>query len=254
MELTPTQKQALYEQGYVALPGIVPQELVEKALHAINASLGSEGMDPQRLPILRAQTYCPEITASPEITGLLTESPLWSLSESVIGQGSIRPVKSGQIALRFPAPGPARPPRPHLDGMYSPNNGVKEGVIDNFTALIGVFLSAIPHDFMGNLAVWPGTHRLYEDYFRKHTPQSLLKGLPEVNLPEPQQITAQPGDAVLCHYQLGHGITINTSPYIRYAIFFRLRHVNHEQWQWECMTNIWREWAGMHDFANSRVG
>ncbi|EFH83839.1 phytanoyl-CoA dioxygenase family protein [Ktedonobacter racemifer] len=254
MELTSTQKQALYEQGYVALPGIVPQELVEKALHAINASLGSEGMDPQRLPILRAQTYCPEITASPEITNLLTESPLWSLSESVIGQGSILPVKSGQIALRFPAPGPARLPRPHLDGMYSPNNGVKEGAIDNFTALIGVFLSAIPHDFMGNLAVWPGTHRLFEDYFRKHTPQSLLKGLPEVNLPELQQITAQPGDAVLCHYQLGHGITINTSPYIRYAIFFRLRHVNHEQWQWECMTNIWREWAGMHDFVNSRVG
>lgn len=247
MELTETQKQGLLTDGFVKLPSIMPPELVAKALRAINASLGSQGMDPQQLPVLRSQTYCPEITRTAVITGLYNESPLRSIAESLIGENAIRPINYGQIALRFPTMNEPVQPRPHLDGMHSPNNGVPAGAINNFTALIGVFLSDIPHEFMGNFTVWPGTHRLYEDYFRQHGPQSLLDGMPPVDLPAPQHVTAKAGDAVLAHYQLGHGIASNTSPYTRYAIFFRLHHVNHETVKWECMTNIWHEWAGMQN-------
>ncbi len=252
MELTYEQKQTLYDQGFVKLPGTVPKELVHDALRAINASLGSEGIDPARLSIFRSQSYCPEITTTPPIERLLNASPLWSIAESALGTDAIQPVHYGQIALRFPVMGEAARATPHLDGMYFPNNGVPAGTIRNFTALIGVFLSDIPHEDMGNLAVWPRTHRLYENAFREHGPQSLLNGLPPVELPQPQQITAQAGDAVFCHYQLAHGITGNSSPFIRYGIFFRLIHKNHDAWQWECMTNIWREWAGMqHVVAES---
>lgn len=251
MKLTKEQKQTLYEKGFVKLPGIVPQPLVHATLRAINASLGSEGIDPTKLVTFRAQTYCPELTHTPAISGLLNNSPLWSLAESAIGVGAIRPVQGGQIALRFPTMDAPRQPGPHLDGMYTPTNGVPEGTIGNFTALIGVFLSDIPHDFMGNFTAWPETHRLYERYFREHGPQSLLKGMPPVELPRPQQITAQSGDAIICHYQLAHGISGNSSPFIRYAIFFRLKHVNHEAWQWECMTDIWREWAGMQEVVSA---
>ncbi|HZR44620.1 MAG TPA: hypothetical protein VFB12_31200 [Ktedonobacteraceae bacterium] len=251
MELTNEQKQTLYENGFVKLPGIVPQELVHDALRVINASLGSQGIDPAKLVTFRAQSFCPELTSTPAISRLLNDSPLWSLAESAIGTDAIRPVDHGQIALRFPTMDPPRHPGPHLDGMYTPTNGVPEGTILNFTALIGVFLSDISHDFMGNFTAWPGTHRLYEAYFREHSPQSLLNGMPPIELPQPQQITAQPGDAVLCHYQLAHGIAGNSSPFIRYGIFFRLIHKNHEAWRWECMTNIWREWAGMQDIVSS---
>ncbi|MBA2392317.1 MAG: hypothetical protein H0V70_06175 [Ktedonobacteraceae bacterium] len=251
MELTHEQKQTFYEQGFVKLPGIVPMELVHDALRAINASLGSEGIDPDRLPIFRSQTFCPELTTAPPITRLLNASPLWSIAESAIGPDAIQPVQYGQIALRFPMMREAAKATPHLDGMYSPNNGVPEGTIRNFTALIGVFLNDIPHNDMGNLAVWPGSHRLYESAFKEHGPQSLLNGLPSVELPQPQQITAQVGDAALCHYQLAHGITGNSSPFTRYGIFFRLIHKNHDAWRWECMTNIWREWAGMQSIVAS---
>lgn len=253
LELTYEQKQTFYDQGFVKLPGIVPKELVHDALRAINASLGSAGIDPARLAIFRSQSYCPEVTTTPPIVRLLTASPLWSIAESAIGTEAIQPVHGGQIALRFPVMGEAAQATPHLDGMYSPNNGVPAGTIRNFTALIGVFLSDIPHEDMGNLAVWPGTHRLYENAFRKDGPQSLLNGLPPVELPQPQQITAQAGDAVLCHYQLAHGITGNSSPFTRYGIFFRLIHKNHDSWQWECMTNIWREWAGMQQVVAGSV-
>ena len=251
MDLTREQKQALYEQGFVKLPGIVPQELVNTARRAINASLGSQGIDPARLTTFRAQSYCPELQRDPAITNLLTTSPAWSLAESAIGRGKIKPVKGGQIALRFPTMESPADPRPHLDGMYTPTNGVPEGTIANFTALVGVFLSDVIQEFAGNFTVWPATHRLYETYFREHGPQSLLDGMPPVELPAPQQVTARAGDAVLCHYQLAHGIAGNGSPNIRYAIFFRLHHVDHDELHWECMTDIWREWEGMQEIARS---
>jgi hypothetical protein len=252
MELTYAQKHSLYENGFVKLPGIVPKPLVDDALRHINASLGSQGMHPDALTKFRSQSYCPELVASPAITGLLHQSPLWSIAETTIGPGQIHPVTTGQIALRFPSLSEPRQPGPHLDGMYTPANGVKEGVIQNFTALIGVFLSAVPHDFMGNFTVWPGTHRSFESYFREHGPQTLLQGMPQVAMPNPVQVTVEAGDAFLCHYQLAHGIAGNSSPHIRYAIFFRLWHIDHDTIHWECMTDIWREWAGMQEVIAER--
>lgn len=253
MELTTEQKRTFFEQGYLKLPGIVPRELVDAALRAINASLGTNGMRPEDLPRFRAQSYCPELTNSPAITNLLNESPLWSVAESAIGRGKIRPVTGGQIALRFPTMEQPGEPHAHLDGMYTPTNGVPEGTIANFTALVGVMLSDLPRGYAGNLAVWPGTHRLYEAYFRERGPQSLLEGMPPIALPEAEQVTGQAGDAVLCHYQLAHGITGNGSPHVRYAIYFRLLHVDHDTLHWECMTDIWREWAGMREVVESAI-
>lgn len=251
MELSNEQKQQFYQDGYVKLPGVVPRERVDAALRAINASIGSEGIAPEKLTTFRAQSYTPELQKSAPITDLLNESPLWGIAESAIGTGQVKPVTGGQIALRFPVVEQPTEPRPHIDGMYTPTNGVKEGTIANFTALVGVLLSDLPGPYAGNFTVWPGTHRIYEQYFREQGPQALLQGMPKVDLPEPVQITGQAGDAVLVHYQLAHGIASNGSPHIRYAIFFRLHHENHENVHWECMTDIWLEWAGMQDVVRA---
>jgi hypothetical protein len=249
VELTLAQKQTLYENGFVKLPGLVSQELVHNALRAINSSLGSAGVDPAQLDIFRSQSYCPEVRPTTYITDLLYASPLWSLAESAIGVEAIQPIKSGQIALRFPSMNASQQLEAHIDGMYTPTNGVPKGKILNFTALIGIFLSDIPHEFAGNFTVWPGTHLIHSDYFRQHGPQSLLNGMPQVSLPTPVQITARTGDAILCHYLLGHCAAGNASPFIRYGIFFRLTHKNQDNWRWETMTNPWLGWAGMQEVA-----
>lgn len=247
MELSEAEKAALVRDGFVKLPGIVPRPLVAQALRTINGSLGSEGMHPDQLRTFRARTYCPEVTTTEPITDLLYQTPLWSLAESAIGRGTINAVKSGQIALRFPQAGPAHDPHPHIDGMYSPDNGVPKGTIASFTALVGVFLSDVEGPYSGNFTVWPGTHQTYADYFRKEGPEALLHGMPKVDLPEPIQVTAKAGDAVFCHYQIGHGIAGNASPNIRYATFFRLFKRDHDKVRLECMTDLWREWDGMRD-------
>ena len=245
MELTLEQRAAFREHGFVKLPGIVPQERVRAALRAINACIGDSGIDPEQLTKFRSQSYCPELQSDPVIVDLLTATPVWEVAESAIGVGKVQPVKGGQIALRFPSMNPPREPHPHLDGMYTPTNGVPEGEIRNFTALVGIMLSDLPDENAGNLAVWPGTHRTFETYFRERGPESLLHGMPEVDMPPAQQITGKAGDAVLCHYQVAHGIAGNASPHIRYAIYFRLHHVDHAALHWECMTDIWKEWEGV---------
>ena len=246
MELTREQKEHFYEQGYVLVPDVVPRERVDAALQAINHSLG-EGIDPARLAILRSQSHCPELQKEHIITDLYNDTPAKALVESLVGPGKVRPISSGQIALRFPiAPGSApKPPLPHLDGMYTPTNGVPKGRIMSFTALIGVALSDVGGPYAGNLTVWPGTHRLYETYFRQHGPEALLEGMPNVPLPEPVHIVAQAGDVMLCHYELAHTAAPNTSPHVRYAIYFRASHVDHErQWK-QAMSDIWLEWPGI---------
>lgn len=251
MEMTRAQKQTLFTDGYVRLPGVVPRMMVDKALQHINHSLG-EGMDPAQMPIFRAQSYCRELQSSPVIVDLLYATPAWSLCESALGEGNILPVRGGQIALRFPTV--ADPPgvaRPHLDGMYSPDNGVPEGTIKNFTALVGVLLSDVTTELAGNFTVWPGTHHQYEQYFREHGPETLLNGLPPIDMPKPIPLCGQAGDVFLVHYQLAHGISPNISPNVRYAIFFRLHHVRHSE-DWKApMQDIWLHWPGMSEIVQT---
>ncbi|MEN9937221.1 MAG: hypothetical protein RLZZ387_3800 [Chloroflexota bacterium] len=245
VELTQEQKQHFIADGYVQVPGVVPAPLVNAALRAINHSLG-EGMDPAEMTRFRAQSYCPELQRAPVITDLLNATPALALAESLIGPGKVAPVSGGQIALRFPTMHESPPaPHPHLDGMHTPTNGVPAGEIRSFTMLLGVMLSDVSGPFAGNLAVWPGTHRIYEAYFREHGPQALLEGMPRVAIPEPVQLTGRAGDVVLAHYELAHGVTANVSPHVRYAIYFRLHHVAHAGQKWDAMTDIWLEWDGV---------
>lgn len=244
MEITGLQKQTLSQDGYVVLPGLVPEKLTNVALRAINHSIG-KGMDPKDIPTFRANSYCPELRNSPPIIDLLHKTPLWKIAESLVGKGKLRLAGPPQIALRFPAMETPGELHPHLDGMYSPNNRVRKGTIQSFTMLAGVFLSNVPNNFWGNFCVWPGTHRLFAEYFQKNGTESLLNGLPPIEMPEPEQILAQTGDGLICHYQLAHTVVLNVSPYVRYAIFFRLAHKDHEARQKEALTNPWLEWPGI---------
>jgi len=245
MFLTSAQKKQFRRDGFLVVPGVVAPVLVDRAVRAINHSLG-KGMRPEDVDALAAQSYCPELQRSRAIAGLYSDTPAAAGVESLIGAGKVRPVDSGQIALRFPSlDDPPRQIWPHIDGMYTPTNGVPKGTIYNFTALFGVYLSDVSKPDAGNLTVWPGSHLLHEQYFRAHGPQALLEGMPKVDLGLPVQVTGNAGDVILAHYLLAHGVAPNTSPHTRYAVFFRVFHAMHDQQRWESMTDAWLQWEGM---------
>lgn len=248
MELGPADRRRLVDDGYVLLPGVVPRPRVEAALRAINASLGERGMAPERLGEMRARTFCPEVVEAPEIVGLFGATPLAALAESAIGAGRLRAPTRGQIALRFPLPAqapPAADPPPHVDGMYTPDNGVPAGTLYHFTALAAVFLSDVTAAEAGNFTVWPGSHTVLSGHLRRHGVESLLAGFPALPLGDPRPIQASAGDALLAHYLLAHGVSANRGPAVRYAVFFRLFHVDHDQVGTRALLDPWAEWEGL---------
>lgn len=246
MELTRQQKEEFFKNGFVKIPRVIPERNLNVALRAINHSVGS-GMNQRDIPDFRANSFCPELRNRGPITDLLIETPLWKLVESATEPGKIKLSGGGQIALRFPVMEVPGELHPHLDGMYRAGNNVPKGNIQSFTMLAGVYLSDVPNRFWGNFTVWPGTHRTFEKYFQEHGPETLLQGLPKVKMPEPLQLMGRAGDVFLCHYQLAHTVVVNVSPYIRYAVFFRLSHLYHEAHGQKVFTDIWLEWPGIRE-------
>jgi hypothetical protein len=245
VKLEEAEKRALVDDGYVIVPGAVPRERVDAALRAINHSLGEEGIPKEHLWTLRAQTFCPELVGAPPILDLYTGTPLAALAEAALGAGNVPPPSTGQIALRFPQVAEPRDPYPHIDGMPGPLNGVEAGTLYTFSALGAVFLSDVPAPFQGNFTVWPGTHQLLEAHFRVHGTDGLQRGFPPIAMRAPRQLLARAGDVLLAHHALAHGAAANLGPHVRYAVFFRLFHRDHDPHSTAALTNLWRHWDGL---------
>jgi hypothetical protein len=241
-------RQNIVDDGYTVLRNAVPRDLVDEALHAVNASLGQRGIDPAMLDKYRATTYCPELTEAAPITDLLRRTAAWDAGQELIGRDRVRAPGPAQIGLRFPLPpgsGPF-PLQPHIDGMHAPENDVPMGHIFRFTMLVAVMLSDVESDDAGNFTVWPGSHVAYAEHFHQHGTTVLAQGrMPNLRLRRPVQVRARAGDAVVAHYGLGHCVAPNLSPNIRYAVFFRLRHVEHDDADPSPMHDLWREWEGV---------
>ncbi len=248
MRLSDDQKRQFAEQGFLRVRNVIPREKVEAALGAINHWLGTD-FDRAEKDTYAKQSYCPELREQPVIKGLMEETPGYNLAEQLTAPGALKPVWRGQVALRFPNPGSPKKKRMggHIDGTPGDNNGVPPGTIYSFTTLAGIALSDVDRDDAGNFVVWPGSHKVLEEWFRTHTLFDLLDGLPKLDYGDPLQVHWKAGDLLLAHHQTVHGIGRNLSPHIRYAVFFRLHHVNHEELKDQVVRDLWREYEGVRE-------
>lgn len=247
MTLNNEQKQQMRENGFVQLENAIASELVARAQQAINWKMG-QGIPADQLTTWSSQSFFPELQGTPAITDLLNASGLIETLESVLGKNTVTPARAGQIALRFPRePGtPPQEPRPHIDGIYSPHNGVQKGTVGSFTALISVLLSDVTRDNAGNFCVWPASHQKLNAHFQEHGAHELFAGqMPKIDLGAPHHIQGTAGDVVLCHYQLGHTAVANVGPLPRYAIFFRIKHPHHDNDRAARLRNLWLDWPGI---------
>lgn len=229
--------------GYAVFAGLCPQRLVRAARAAIDRDLETN-FDPARQIEYDHQSYCPAILGTRRLMALLLQSGISAKLDGIIGFDRLVRDK-GQIALRRAGNAPkACRPEPHIDGLPTPFNGVKQDIlVANFTALVGVFLSPVRREFAGNFTVWPGSHDVLEKHFRDRGPEALRHGMPRIPLGKPVQLMTEPGDVVLCHYGLAHSAAVNLSAEDRYAVYFRLRlgEINDTN-RWQFMTDIWHGW------------
>ncbi|HEX8179012.1 MAG TPA: phytanoyl-CoA dioxygenase family protein [Pyrinomonadaceae bacterium] len=231
----------LRTHGYAQFAGLTPAPLVMAALDAIKLDLGSN-YDPARQLEYDNQSYCPDLRGTAPIMNLVACPPVRSILDAALGLDRIA-WDNGQIAIRrahnHPAPAP---PWPHIDGFASAANGLDEGKIYSLTALLGIFLTPVERDFAGNFTVWPGSHHIYERYFRERGPRAMSEPMPTPEIGPPLQLKCGVGDVVLAHYELAHTAAVNTADRDRIAIYFRIWLRGIELDRWHYLTNIWAGW------------
>lgn len=249
--LTPTQKRQFAEEGYLHIPGVVPQVLVDAARQAVNHSIGYVGLGGEDPENSRSAFFCAELLEAPVILDLFNRSPVMTLAESLMGKGNVLPLKRAKPYPRFPLPPGQDPPpiRGHLDGIGNGSNGMAKGVYRRgFTAFAVIYLADVTGPYSGNFTVWPKSHRFFADYFQREGHEVLAQGMPRVELPEgPVMLNARAGDLILAHHQIFHDACPNASPNVRLAVIARLQHKECLENEYAAFTDIWREWPGVSE-------
>ena len=244
---TPDLLEQLSVHGFAHLPNAVAPHLVRAALREVNRELGaSSGRD-----TFRAKTFAQRA----EVTALFNSSVLPLVMSRLLGplpSAARYHQGSGQLALRFPGdmcPGSepdAFTPASfealrlgwHIDGL--PNNflpGLTDhfGEIHNFDCLVGVLLEDVVERTSGELCVYPGSHLALAEHFRATNLLPRLYSEGNAALPTgpatdrvlqytaPHHCLGKAGDVYLLNYTTAHFVNANTSPRIRYAVYFRVR-------------------------------
>ena len=232
--------------GYAQFSQVVPEPLVETARERILRDV-KENYDERRLVEYNNQSWCPDLRGTAEFVNLFENRGTRAIASSVLGQKCFQRDR-GQIAIRKAHNSNTRyEPEPHIDGIPTPHNGLTGTEIQNFTALVGIFLTEVKTTYAGNFTVWPGSHTILERHFREQGRTARHQGMPAIELGDPVQLLAGPGDVVFCHYQLAHSAAPNVSGDDRIAIFFRLwfRDIaapEAVEQRWRNLTNIWHGW------------
>lgn len=253
--LTDEQKRHFVENGYVQIQGAIPEAMIDAARRAVNHSIGEVGLGGKNAEGNRSAFFCAELLDAPVITDLYNRTSVIAVAESLMGAGNVLPVERAKPYPRFPLPPGEDPaePRGHLDGIGNGSNGTAKGEYKRgFTAFAVIYLADVPEPNSGNFTVWPKSHRLFAELFRRDGHEILKNGMPRPDLPEPPiMITGKAGDLVLAHHQVVHGACANASSNVRLAVIARLKHKEVEAVGSDAYTDIWREWPGVEDLTGA---
>jgi hypothetical protein len=216
--------------GYAVVRDAVPASLRDRAVARIDALLTER---PPTDGHTGHHSYWLETADEPELAALLIGSAAMAWAEALAAPREIGVPSGLQVALTFP-PYSHVPGRGHLDGLSPGEPGGRPGT---FTMLVGVVLSDQSREQMGNLFVWPGTHRACAELFRREGVQALTANgaYPDIPHDNPTPVLASPGDVIFSSYLLSHNSGGNTSPIIRKTVYFRLKVRGHD--------DTWRDYV-----------
>jgi len=154
------QLHAFAERGYAVFPNVVPRRLLNEAQGAIDALVTREPPPGDRLG--HHFYWMNDPAPSDPLLRLFSASAALATAEEMVRPLRVELPRQVQISLNIP-PHDRRPGGPHLDGLTPPEPSGRPGT---FTLLAGVFLTDQTNEDMGNLWVWPGTHRTFAGHLR----------------------------------------------------------------------------------------
>jgi ectoine hydroxylase-related dioxygenase (phytanoyl-CoA dioxygenase family) len=219
------------QDGYVVVPGVVPEDL----LMAVDAEIDQVlEQDPPPTDTVGHHFYFLAPSRLPAADAALRQSDAMSLAEQLVSPARLNHAFDQiQIALNVP-PYRHRPGGPHLDG-HRPDQERPS----SFTMLAALFLVDESAPNSGNLWVWPGSHLVHQQMFATRGTRTLLPvsgHTLSVDAPpalaQPHPVLAERGDLLLAHFLLGHNIGGNLSQRTRRILYYRLSCNKHQD-RWE---------------------
>ena len=137
----------------------------------------------------------------------------------------------------------------HLDGYYTPTNGVPEGTVGYMTINATIYAEDIEHRG-GCFTVFPGTHRMAHEYFKTRSLLSVKGGSSsqiwsDEEMPKAVEFEGRAGDVCFWHGQMVHTGSKNVNRNIRMALIGRFSRKNSNDICFETSGDMWEYWEGI---------
>lgn len=219
------------EDGYLVVPGVVPEHALAAVDEEIDARIAA---DPPPAGTLGNHSWFLPPARLPAADAALRQSPALATAGELVAPHRLdHGLDHIQIALNIP-PYLHKPGGPHIDG-----HGPGQDPPASFTLLAGIYLVDEPAGMAGNLWVWPGSHLAHEQLFRERGTRALtavgghaLSLDPPPSLGPRLEVTARRGDLLLAHFLLGHNTEGKTTDRVRRIAYYRLSCEGHRE-RWE---------------------
>lgn len=243
--------QAFATDGYLLVPGVVPEVLLAAADHEIDEFISTLPPDDGDASTPGQHGWFPPVAALPRCHDLLRQSPANAIAEELVAPNTLEHrFDHIQIATTVPSWSHI-PGGPHIDG-----HGPGQEPPFSFTLLAGVLLTEQRATQTGNLWVWPGSHLEHERLFHDRGTRVLQQAgghsmalESPLTLRSPIEIRGARGDLVLAHFLLGHNKGGNTCPQTRRTVYYRLAVPRHPD-RWEAtFLDAWSEFPAVRHAA-----
>lgn len=234
------------ENGYLICRDVLTSEQIKAARDALWEGIEADRDDPATWVGAGPRVPCP--ASHPAIRATVTESPVFAMMEEMVGPGRLNRGGAGPH-LVFPSGDDqwSKPGGGHLDGYYTPTNGVPEGTVGYMTINATIYVEDI--DARGGcFTFWPGSHRKAYDYFRTHSQLSIQGGSSrdKIDIGEGQEFTGKAGDVCFWHGLMFHSGSKNVNRNIRMALIGRFSRQDANDIRFETPDDMWEYWEGIN--------
>jgi hypothetical protein len=226
--------------GFLLIPGAVPEELLAAADAEIDGLIAQEPPD-QGDGGPGQSLWFPPRRRLPACEAALSRSA--ALGAALAPLRLEHAFDHIQVATTMP-PWPHIPGGPHIDG-----HGRGEDPPGSFTLLAGILLTDQQARRSGNLWVWPGSHLAHAELFRERGTRILMPSGGHLTSLDPPpelgpkvELTGRRGDLLLAHFLLGHNGGGNTGPRPRRTIYYRMAVPGHVQGWEQTFLDPWTEY------------